>query len=112
MTITTISITTLPSGPYNPQQKLESKESRRTLVFIATDFALVIGIPPPAKFSIGVKSSLRNSDAKDLVFMSICMGEEKALLGVKDIGILAGTVEEDANPEALGIGAEEGVDCI
>ena len=39
--------------------------------------------------------------------MSICMGEEKALLGVKDIGILVGTVEEDANPEALGIGAEK-----
>ena len=40
------------------------------------------------------------------------MGEEKVLLGVKDIGILVGTVEEDANPEALGIGVEEGVDCI
>ena len=44
--------------------------------------------------------------------MSICMGEEKALLGVEDIGLLASTVEEDANPEALGIGAEKGVDCI
>ena len=40
------------------------------------------------------------------------MGEEKALLGVEDIGILVGTVEEDANPEALGIGAEKGVYCI
>ena len=28
--------------------------------------------------------------------MSICMGEEKALLGVKDIGILVGTIDEDA----------------
>ena len=44
--------------------------------------------------------------------MFICMGEEKALLGVKDIGILVGTVEEDTNSEALGIGAEKGVDCI
>ena len=44
--------------------------------------------------------------------MSIYMGEEKALLGVKDIGILVGIVEEDANPEALGIGAEKGVYCI
>ena len=44
--------------------------------------------------------------------MSICMGEEKALLGVKDIGILVGIVEEDSNPKALGIGAEKGVDCI
>ena len=42
--------------------------------------------------------------------MSICMGEEKEQLGVKDIGILAGTVEEDANPEAIGRGAEKGVD--
>ena len=73
---------------------------------------MIIDIPLPTKFSIGVKSSARNSNAKDFVFMSICMGEETALLGVKDIGALVGTVEEDANPEALGIGAEKEVDCI
>ena len=59
-----------------------------------------------------VQSSLRKSDAKDLVFMSICMREGKALLGVKDIGMLVDILEEDVNREALGTCAKTGVNCI
>ena len=49
---------------------------------------------------------------KTLYSCPFVWGRKRHYWESKDIGKLASTIEEDTNPEALGIGAEKGVDSI